>query len=167
MAPEQTKDAHSITAAADIYSFGAILFHLLTGQPPFRGENAMEVLRNAAERPAPRPRTLNRKIPADLETICLKCLEKNSAARYPSATALTDDVDRFLARRPILARRASPVTHAARWTRRNPWIAVLGAALLSLLTILFLLLRPAARDADAPKSIAVLPFENLCEDKTN
>ncbi len=61
MAPEQTKNAHSITAAADIYSLGAILFHLLTGQPPFRGENAIEVLRNAAERPAPRPRTLNRK----------------------------------------------------------------------------------------------------------
>ena len=75
MAPEQSANAHSITAGADIYSLGAILFHLLTGQPPFRGENAIEVLRNAAERPAPRPRTLNRKIPADLETICLKCLE--------------------------------------------------------------------------------------------
>ncbi len=167
MAPEQTKNAHSITAAADIYSLGAILFHLLTGRPPFRGENAMEVLRNAAERPAPRPSALNRKVPADLETICLKCLEKNPIARYSSALALADDLDRFLARRPIFARRASPVTHAARWARRNPWIAVLGAALLTLLAILSLLLRPAARDAPAPKSIAVLPFENLSEAKEN
>ncbi|MBA3543661.1 MAG: serine/threonine protein kinase [Chthoniobacterales bacterium] len=65
MAPEQTADAHSITAAADIYSLGAILFHLLTSRVPFRGDNALDVLRQAAERPVPRPRTLNRKVPAD------------------------------------------------------------------------------------------------------
>ena len=172
MAPEQTKNAHSITAAADIYSLGAILFHLLTGQPPFRGENAMEVLRNAAERPAPRPRTLNRKIPADLETVCLKCLEKNPAARYSSATALADDLDRFLARRTILARRANPITHAVRWIRRNPSIAGLGAASVLLLVSLLLVLRPAPPQKtqevrEAQKSIAVLPFENLSSDKEN
>jgi serine/threonine protein kinase/Tfp pilus assembly protein PilF len=172
MAPEQTKNAHSITAAADIYSLGAILFHLLTGQPPFRGENAMEVLRNAAERPAPRPRTLNGKIPADLETVCLKCLEKNPAARYSSATALADDLDRFLARRTILARRANPITHAVRWIRRNPSIAGLGAASVLLLVLLLFVLRPAPPQKtqevrEAQKSIAVLPFENLSSDKEN
>ena len=172
MAPEQSANAHSITAAADIYSLGAILFHLLTGQPPFHGENAIEVLRNAAERPAPRPRTLNRKIPADLETICLKCLEKKPAARYSSATALAEDLDRFLARRTILARRANPITHAVRWIRRNPSIAGLGAASVLLLVSLLLVLRPAppqkTQEArDAQKSIAVLPFENLSSDKEN
>ena len=172
MAPEQSANAHSITAAADIYSLGAILFHLLTGQPPFRGENAIEVLRNAAERSAPRPRTLNRKIPADLETICLKCLEKKPAARYSSATALADDLDRFLARRTILARRANPITHAVRWIRRNPSIAGLGAASVLLLVSLLLVLRPAPPQKmqearDAQKSIAVLPFENLSSEKEN
>ncbi|MGI9086441.1 MAG: FlgO family outer membrane protein [Chthoniobacterales bacterium] len=172
MAPEQSADAHSITAAADIYSLGAILFHLLTGRPPFRGDNAMEVLRNAAERPAPRPRALDRKVPADLETICLKCLEKNPAARYSSATALADDLDRFLARRTILARRANPITHAVRWIRRNPSIAGLGAASVLLLVTLLLVLRPASPQKtqevrEAQKSIAVLPFENLSSDKEN
>jgi serine/threonine-protein kinase len=171
MAPEQTAAPHSITPAADIYSLGAILFHLLTGRVPFRGENALDVLRQAAEHAAPRPRTLNRKVPADLETICLKCLEKKPAARYSSATALADDLDRFLARRTILARRAKPLTHAVRWVLRNPSIAGLGAASALLLVSLLLVLRPAPAQKtearEAQKSIAVLPFENLSEDKTN
>jgi serine/threonine protein kinase/tetratricopeptide (TPR) repeat protein len=169
MAPEQTADSHSITPAADIYSLGAILFHLLTERVPFRGENALDVLRQAAERPAPRPRVLNHKVPADLETICLKCLEKEPAARYSSATALADDLDRFLARRPILARRANPVTQASRWARRNPWVAFLGAASMALLVSLLLVLRPAIgpRAPESQKSIAVLPFEDLGPDSTN
>src|SRR5439155_571211 len=167
MAPEQATGSHSLPAATDIYSLGAIFFHLLTGRPPFRGENAMEVLRNAAERPAPRPRSLKPQIPADLETICLKCLEKNPAARYSSAVALADDLDRFLARRPILARRATLLTHAARWTRRNPTIASFGVASLALLAALLFLLRPAAHEADARKSVAVLPFQNLSEGKAD
>ena len=167
MAPEQTAHAHSLTPAADIYSLGAILFHLLTGRVPFRGDNALDVLRQAAERPAPRPRALNRKIPPDLETICLKCLEKNPATRYSSAAALADDLDRFLARRAIFARRANPITHAVRWARRNPTIAALSAALLALLLSLFFVLRPTPKIVDLGKSIAVLPFENLSDDQTN
>jgi serine/threonine protein kinase/tetratricopeptide (TPR) repeat protein len=169
MASEQTAPSHSLTPAADIYSLGAILFHLLTGRVPFRGENALEVLRRAAERPAPRPRSLNRNVPADLETICLKCLEKNPLARYSSATALADDLDRFLARRTILARRANPITQASQWARRNPWIAFLGAASMALLISLLLVLRPAVapRAPGSEKSIAVLPFEDLGADKTN
>ena len=88
MAPEQAAGEHALTSGPDIYSLGAILFHLLTGQPPFHGDNAMEVLRDAAERSTPRPRALNHHVPRDLETICLKCLEKNPAARYHSAAAL-------------------------------------------------------------------------------
>ena len=138
MAPEQASGAGRLTPAADIYSLGAILFHLLTGRVPFRGDNAIDVLRQAAERPAPRPRTLNRKVPADLETICLKCLEKNPTARYLSATALADDLDRFCAGRSIKARHAGLTKRAWRWTRRNPSIAGLGAASVALL---FALLR--------------------------
>ena len=169
MAPEQASGARHLTPAADVYSLGAILFHLLTGRVPFRGDNALDVLRQAAERPAPRPRSLNSKVPADLETICLKCLEKNPAARYSSAAALADDLDRFLARRAIHARRANPITHAVRWARRNPSIALLGAASAALLVSLLLVMRPATPQApdDAEKSIAVLPFENLSEDKSN
>jgi len=169
MAPEQTADSHSITPAADIYSLGAILFHLLTGRVPFRGENALDVLRQAAERPAPRPRALNRKVPADLETICLKCLEKNPVARYSSGTALADDLERFLASRTILARRANPITHAWRWARRSPSIASLSAVTALLLVSLLLVLRPAVppKAQDTEKSIAVLPFDDLGVDKTN
>lgn len=178
MAPEQTAHSHSLTSAADIYSLGAILFHLLTGRVPFRGENALEVLRQAAERPPPRPRSLNRNVPADLETICLKCLEKNPLARYSSATALADDLDRFLARRTILARRANPITHASQWARRNPSVTLLCAALMFLLISLLLVLKaPLSQKASnqilksnnttVEKSIAVLPFENLSQDKSN
>src|SRR5204862_441450 len=76
-----------LTSAADIYSLGAILFHLLTGRPPFRGDHAVEVLRKAAEQPPPMPRSIDPRIPRDLQTICLKCLEKDPSQRYASAAA--------------------------------------------------------------------------------
>jgi serine/threonine-protein kinase len=169
MAPEQAAGEHALTSAPDIYSLGAILFDLLTGRPPFRGDNPMEVLRQAAEHPPPRPRSLNRHIPSDLETICLKCLEKNPAARYLSAAELADDLDRFLARRSILARRANPMTHAWRWVRRNPSIASLSTASVALLVSLLLVLRPAPpqKAQGAEKSVAVLPFESLTDNQAN
>src|SRR5205823_2165440 len=90
-----------LTSAADIYSLGAILFHLLTGRPPFRGDHAVEVLRKAAEQPPPMPRSIDPRIPRDLQTICLKCLEKDPSQRYASAAALADDLERYLAGRVI------------------------------------------------------------------
>ena len=92
MAPEQAISSHTVTASADVYSLGAILYHLLTGHPPFTGDTPMEVLHRAAEQPAPRPRLTNRSIPPDLETICLKCLEKDPEWRYSSALALAEDL---------------------------------------------------------------------------
>jgi len=167
MAPEQAAGENRLTNAADIYSLGAILFHLVTGCPPFLGDNAMEVLRKAAERSPPRPRDLNSRIPQDLETICLKCLEKNPELRYRSAAALADDLERFAAGRVILARRASPAKRFWRWMKRNPVVAGLGAAAVALvISLLFVLLHPIAAPIPT-KSVAVLPFENRSEDKSN
>jgi serine/threonine protein kinase/tetratricopeptide (TPR) repeat protein len=168
MAPEQAAGENSLTGAADIYSLGAMLFHLVSGAPPFQGENAMEVLRKAAEQPVPRLRRLNRRIPADLETICLKCLEKNPAARYASASDVAGDLERFLASRPIRARRAGPAKHFLRWTKRNPVIAGLAAATICLAGLLVLVRHPPTQATALPKpGIAVLPFEDLSGDTAN
>lgn len=140
MAPEQAAGA-KLTPAADIYSLGAIFFHLLTGQPPFHGDNAVEILRKAAEQTPPMPRSIDPRIPRDLQTICLKCLEKGPSQRYASASALADDLERYLAGRVITARRASPGGQLLRWTRRNPVIAGLALASVCLFALLLLLTR--------------------------
>jgi serine/threonine protein kinase/Tfp pilus assembly protein PilF len=167
MAPEQAAGSHSLTGATDIYSLGAILFHLSTGRPPFVGANSMEVLRNAAEHPTPRPRKINRNIPSDLETICVKCLEKNPNTRYRSAAALADDLDRFIAGRTITARRASIATRIHRWTKRNRTVAGLSAAAAVLLVSLLLVLSNRSGAKETRRSIAVLPFESFGDDKEN
>src|SRR5215468_4019442 len=117
MAPEQAISSHMVTASADAYSLGAILYHLLTGHPPFTGDTPMEVLHRAENESASRPRLTNPSVPPDLETICLKCLEKDPALRYVSASAFADDLDRFRAGHPIEARRAGPIMRAGKWLR--------------------------------------------------
>jgi tetratricopeptide (TPR) repeat protein/tRNA A-37 threonylcarbamoyl transferase component Bud32 len=133
MAPEQGRDSKAVTAAADIYSLGAILFHLLEGRPPIEGETPVEVLHRAS---AQTPRLTSRRAPRDLETICLKCLEKEPGARYESAAALADDLERFCADRPIRARPLGLTSRGWRWTRRNPMVAPLAICLLALLLVL-------------------------------
>ena len=134
MAPEQViGKASTIGPAADIYALGALLYEMLTGRPPFRGETAAETERQVvAEEPVP-PGRLNPKVPRDLETICLKCLHKDPQRRYADAGALTEDVRRFVEGRPIRARRIGPLERAWRWCRRNP----AGAALVVM--VLFLI----------------------------
>jgi TolB-like protein/Tfp pilus assembly protein PilF len=166
MAPEQAVSSHKVTASADVYSLGVILYHLLTGHPPFTGDTPMEVLRRAAEQPAPRPRLTNRNIPADLETICLKCLEKEPAWRYSSATALADDLDRFCAGRAIHARRAGPLTRSGKWVRRNPTGALLMASLIAFAAAVgWIVWKSELIRHPLTTGIAVLPFENLSEQK--
>jgi len=130
MAPEQAKgraDEHG--RPVDVYALGAILYKLLTGRPPFLGESQLDtVLQAATEEPLP-PRTLQPKIPLDLQTICLKCLDKDPRKRYASACALADDLERFRAGKPIQARRVSPVEKTWRWCRRNPAVAALIVAI--------------------------------------
>lgn len=122
MAPEQATGKPA-SVAADVYSLGAILYELLTGQRPFRAGTPMEVLRQVAEQPPTPPTTLNPALPLDLGTICLKCLEKDATRRYTSAIALAEDLDRFMRHEPISARRLHWNQKLWRWCQRKPALA--------------------------------------------
>lgn len=130
MAPEQAGGRRRlITTLSDVHGLGAVLYALLTGKPPFGGESLMETLDRVRQQPPTPPSRLNRKVPRDLELICLKCLDKDPQRRYPSAQALGVELRRFLAGEPIQARPASSFEKGWRWCRRRPVVAVLTAAL--------------------------------------
>jgi serine/threonine-protein kinase len=136
MAPEQASGRRGrLTVGADVYSLGAVLYEALTGQPPFRAATAMETVVQVTEQEPTPPGRLRPGIPRDLELICLKCLEKAPEARYGSAAALADDLDRFLRGEDVTARRASTLLRLRRWVRREPALALRLAALAVITTL--------------------------------
>jgi WD40 repeat protein len=136
MAPEQAVASKDPTTGIDVYALGAILYEMLTGHPPFQGDNKLQTLRQVIEQDPPRPRSLNRKADADLETICLKCLEKDPKKRYLSAEALAEELERWLRGEPIKARLASRRERILKWIKRRPTAAALIAVSLAALVTL-------------------------------
>ena len=134
MSPEQARgQIHEITTASDIYALGAVMYELLCGRAPFAASSFVETLDAVRTREPKRLRSINRQISVDLESICLKCLEKQPTDRYQSAAQLANDLQAWLDGRPVEARTVGMASRLMRWSRRNPLIAGLMAALVVLL----------------------------------
>jgi serine/threonine protein kinase/Tfp pilus assembly protein PilF len=166
MAPEQaTGNNAALTRATDVYGLGAVLYQLLTGRPPFAGGTTYETVRLVLENDPRQPRLLNPKVDRDLSTICLKCLEKNLQRRYASALGLAEDLERWLRREPIQARRTNLFIRGKKWLQRNPTTATVVALSLSLAAALGVIVsKTELLRRPATAGIAVLPFENLNSD---
>ena len=150
MSPEQAEGkAKEVGPLADVYALGAILYELLTGRPVFRAATALETLEQVKTTEPVPPSRLVPGLSRDIETIALKCLQKEPAKRYASAALLIDDLNRYLEGHPILARRVSPVELAWRWCRRNPWLAgALGSTALALAAVVVISLAYAAEQGN-------------------
>lgn len=167
MAPEQAVGNNAVVSpVTDVYEIGAVLYHLLTGQPPFAGGTTYETIKLLLDTEARPPRQLNPKIDRDLSTICLKCLEKDPKRRYSSALALAEDLDRWVKHEPILARHTGILTRGKKWVRRNPTSALLAASLVALAAAAsWIISKTELTHHPLTTGIAVLPFENLSDDK--
>jgi serine/threonine protein kinase/tetratricopeptide (TPR) repeat protein len=169
IAPEQVRSpAEVLTAAVDVYSLGAILFELLSGQPPFMAEHAIAVIHQAVEKQAPKLRAIAPALSRDLETICARCLERDPLARYQSAGGLADDLERWLEDRPISVRPVCAPVRLWRWSRRNRRLALACAACVLLGAVAMLrqvqswhLESAVHKEVLSAHSIAILPFLNL------
>lgn len=134
MAPEQATGKAALSVAADVYSLGAMLFEILTGRPPFVGDNQMEVLLQAIEKEPPSPLELQPRLDPDLAQVCLKCLRKNPDDRYHSAEALADELEHWLEGESLSVRAPTRAELLGRYCRRHPWAALAGGVI-ALLTL--------------------------------
>ena len=167
MAPEQAVGNNAaISGVTDVYGLGAVLYQLLTGQPPFAGGTTYETIRLLEETEPRQPRQLNPKIDRDLSTICLKCLEKDPKRRYASALALAEDLEHWLKHEPIQARHTGIFARGKKWVRRNPTSALLAASLMALAAAAgWIVWKSEFIRHPVTNGIAVLPFENLSDEK--
>lgn len=132
MAPEQAEGRHAeVGVATDVYALGAMLYELLTGRPPYRGESILETLRLVSDGRFTPPRRLRADVPRDLSAICVKCLECEPAQRYRSADDLADDLTAYFECRPVQARVCGPISRLAKWSRRRPMTAILATSLVA------------------------------------
>jgi serine/threonine protein kinase/tetratricopeptide (TPR) repeat protein len=159
MAPEQAEGRHSeVGVATDVYALGAMLYELLTGRPPYRGDSIVQTLRLISEGRLTPPRSLRSDLPADLNAICLKCLELEPGRRYRSADDLADDLTAFLECRPVQARACGPIARLAKWGRRRPLVASLTASLVLLAFVGFTVIGWQWRRAEAHRQQAEETF---------
>src|SRR6184192_1816242 len=167
MAPEQAVGNNAaVSSVTDVYGLGAVLYQLLTGQPPFAGGTTYETVRLVLDTEPRQPRLLNPKIDRDLSTICLKCLDKDPQRRYPSALALAEDLECWLKHEPIQARRTGIFARGKKWVQRNPNSALLTASLVALAAAAgWIIWKSELIRQQLTTGIAVLPFENLSEQK--
>jgi TolB-like protein/Tfp pilus assembly protein PilF len=165
IAPEQATGQNAqLSAATDVYGLGAVLYQLLTGQPPFAGGTTFETIRMVLETEPRKPRLWNSKVDRDLETICLKSLEKDPKKRYASALALAEDLEHWFRHEPIRARPANVFTRTRKWIRRNPTKAVLVPSLVAVAILAFTTFWNR-ESPPPPAGVAVLPFANLSDEK--
>jgi serine/threonine protein kinase/predicted Zn-dependent protease len=168
MAPEQAAgETTKLSKATDVYGLGAVFYQLLTGHPPFAGGTTYETIKLLLDTEPRQPRLLNPKVDRELSTICLKCLEKDPQRRYSSALALAEDLEHWLKHEPIRAKRSGFFTHGRKWVRRNPSTTVLVTLLVALAIGLSVTVWNRKPAVVIPKSVAVLPFENLSDDPNN
>src|SRR5262249_10404632 len=130
MAPEQARGEKGLTTAVDVYALGAILYEMLTGRPPFKGESVFDTIKQVIELEPTEPRRLHATTDRDLSIIALKCLSKDPAQRYATAGALAEDLERWQRGEPILARSSTTIERSVKWAKRNKLVVGFSTAVL-------------------------------------